>query len=286
MKYIDSEKAHHSVVGLCRHLGVSRAGYYAWKVRTPSRRATDDARLVAKLEAIHKRKRRRYGSPRLHHELLAAGEKLGRGRVVRLMREAGLRANRKRPFRVMTTDSNHDLAIAPNILDRAFCSSKPDEIWVGDITYIKTEEGWLFVAVLVDLFSRRVVGHACSNSLTSTAAERALTSAIQARRPAPGLIHHSDRGVQYASASYRRLLSASGLVASMSRKGNCLDNAVAESFFSTLKAELVVDASFRTRAAAARAVRGYIENFYNRDRLHSTLGYVSPIMFEELAAAA
>ena len=286
MKFIRSEKANHSVVKLCRHLGVSRAGYYAWLGRAPSKRSIEDARLVVTLKGIHKRKRHRYGGPRMHHELLATGEKVGRGRVTRLMRKNGLRANRKRPFRIMTTNSKHGLAVAPNVLARDFHASMPNEAWVGDITHIKTEEGPLYLAVLVDLFSRLVVGHACSSSLTSTVAERALTRAIETRRPAAGLIHHTDRGVQYACARYQHLLAESGLVASMSRKGNCLDNAVAESFFSTLKAELVVATTFHTRAQAARAVRNYIDRFYNRDRIHSTIGYVSPMEFESLAAAA
>jgi len=222
----------------------------------------------------------------MHRELLARGEKLGRGRVARLMRENGIRALRKRPFRLMTTDSNHGFVVAPNLVERDFTAGAPDQIWVGDITYIKTEEGWLFLAVLLDLFSRRVVGHACSATITSTVAERALRNAIESRRPSPGLVHHTDRGIQYACASYQQLLTANGVVPSMSRKGNCLDNAVAESFFSTLKAELVASSSFATRASAARAVRDYIAKFYNDERLHSTLGYLSPNRFEQLAAAA
>jgi len=286
MKFIDSEKARHAVTKLCRHLGLSRSGFYAWKTRKPCRRSIEDRRLVAELRVLHRRKKGRYGSPRMHAELLAQGEKLGRGRVVRLMRDNNIRANRKRPFRVMTTDSSHGLAVAPNVLGRRFVATKPDDVWVGDITYIKTDEGWLYVAVLLDLFSRRVVGHACSKTLTSTVAERALRRAVKRRSPSPGLIHHTDRGLQYACASYRRLLTANGFSASMSRKGNCLDNAVAESFFSTLKAELVAGACFDKRSAAARAVTDYIEKFYNEDRLHSTLGYVSPKRFEQIALAA
>jgi transposase InsO family protein len=222
----------------------------------------------------------------MHAQLLAQGEKLGRGRVVRLMRENKIRANRKRPFRVMTTDSSHGLAVAPNVLERCFVATKADEVWVGDITYIKTEEGWIYLAVLLDLFSRRVVGHACSARLKSTVAERALRRAISQRSPSAGLIHHSDRGLQYACAAYQKVLTDNGFIPSMSRKGNCLDNAVAESFFSTLKAELVAGACFDTRAAAARAVTHYIERFYNEDRLHSTLGYLSPRRFEQLTVAA
>lgn len=286
MKFIDSEKANHSIAQLCRHLEVQRSSFYAWKKRKPSARSLDDRRTLTRMREIHRKKKGRYGSPRMHAELIASGEKLGRGRVVRLMREGGLRANRKRPFRVMTTDSKHGFAVAPNIVSRNFSAARPNEVWVGDITYVRTDEGWLFVAVLLDLFSRRVVGHACSATLTSTVAERALRRAIKLRAPAPGLIHHTDRGIQYACASYQALLAERSLRASMSRSGNCLDNAVAESFFSTLKAELVSGAAFRTRAAAARAIAAYIERFYNDDRLHSTLGYVSPKRFEELMVAA
>jgi putative transposase len=286
MKFIDSEKARHGVAKLCRHLGVSRSGYYAWLLREPSRRSVEDARLVTKLRSIHKRKKGRYGSPRIYRVLLEQGEKLGRGRVVRLMREHGIRANRKRPFRPSTTDSTHGLAVAPNLVARTFSAKRPDETWVGDITYIKTEEGWLYLAVLLDLFSRRVVGYACSTTLTSTIAERALRRAVDARKPMRGLVHHTDRGIQYACGSYQKLMKEYGFVPSMSRKGNCIDNAVAESFFSTLKAELVAGTRYRTRKAATRAVSDYIEKFYNRERLHSTLGYVSPKQFEDLAAAA
>lgn len=286
MKFIDSEKANHPVVQLCRHLEVPRSSFYAWQKRKPSARAIDDRRTLARMQEIHRKKKGRYGSPRMHAELISRGEKLGRGRVARLMREAGLRAQRKRPFRVMTTDSKHGFAVAPNIVARNFSASRPNEVWAGDITYVRTDEGWLFVAVLLDLFSRRIVGHACSASLTSTVAERALRRAIRLRSPASGLVHHTDRGTQYACASYQALLAERGFRASMSRSGNCLDNAVAESFFSTLKAELVTGAAFKTRAAAARAIAAYIEQFYNAERLHSTLGYISPRRFEELGVAA
>jgi transposase InsO family protein len=286
MKFIDSERANHSIVSLCRHLGVSTSGFYAWEKRKPSARAIEDARLVAEILAIHRQKKGRYGSPRMHAELVARGFNVCRGTIVRLMRQNGIRANRKRPFRMMTTDSTHGLRVANNLLERNFVAAKSDETWVGDITYIKTDEGWLYVAVLLDLFSRRVVGHACSSSLASTVAERALQKAIERRSPSPGLIHHTDRGFQYACATYQRLLNAHGFIPSMSRKGNCIDNAVAESFFSSLKAELVVGACFATRDAATRAVTHYIDRFYNHDRLHSTLGYVSPQRFEQLAAVA
>jgi len=286
MRFIDSEKARHPVACLCLHLGVKRSTFYAWKKRKPSSRSLENTRAVARIRELHLAKKERYGSPRIHAELVAKGIKLGRGRVARLMRENGIRANRKRPFRVMTTDSNHGLAVAPNLLERNFMATQRNEVWVGDITYVRTDQGWLYVAVLLDLFSRRVVGHACSAKLTSSIAERALRRAVERRVPAPGVVHHTDRGIQYACASYQKLLKQWGFQASMSRKGNCLDNAVAESFFSTLKAELVANSTFSSRAQAARSISDYIEKFYNEDRLHSTLGYVSPVRFEQLAVAA
>jgi transposase InsO family protein len=286
MKFIDAEKAHHPVAMLCRHLGVSRSGFYAWRSREPSQRSVEDERLVQELREIERRNKGRYGSPRMHAALLAKGEKVGRGRVARLMRDNGIRAKRKRPFRVMTTDSRHGLKVAPNLLARNFTAASPNEVWVGDITCIETGEGSLYVAILLDLFSRRIVGHACGATQDGTLAQRALRRAIQRRAPSPGLMHHTDRGVQYACAKYQALLNEHQFVGSMSRTANCLDNAVAESFFSTLKAELIVDASLPTRNAAARAVRDYINTYYNDDRLHSTLGYISPTRFEELALAA
>jgi transposase InsO family protein len=286
MNFIDLEKAHHPVAQLCRHLEVPPSSFYAWKKRGPSARSLDDQRTLVRMRAIHRAKKGRYGSPRMHAQLVADGEKLGRGRVARLMRIGGIQAKRKRPFRVMTTDSKHGFAVAPNIVARDFSSAKANEVWVGDITQVDTGEGPVFLAVLLDLFSRRVVGHACSSSLASIVAERALRRACNHRSPKPGLVHHTDRGTQYACGTYRALLAERGFRQSMSRSGNCLDNAVAESFFSTLKAELVVGADFKTRSAAARAIRHYIEQFYNRDRLHSKLGYLPPMRFEELAVAA
>ena len=283
---IDAEKANHGVSALCRQLGVSRSGYYAWKHHEESSRTTEDRRLLAKIRRIHARSHQRYGSPRIHVELQAEGEHIGRKRVVRLMKENGLRGRRKRPFRKFTTDSIHGHPIAPNLLNRQFSAAQRDRVWVADITCIPTGEGWLYLAVLLDLFSRRVVGWAMSKSLKSDIAKEALKRALAARRPRPGLLHHSDRGVQYACADYQELLKHNGMVSSMSRTANCLDNAVAESFFSTLKAELVHESSYATRESARRAVAGYIEGFYNEVRLHSSLGYVAPIVFESEAKAA
>jgi putative transposase len=278
-EFIDGEKAQYPIGVLCETLGVSRPGYYAHSRRGPSKRATRDTELGAKIIDIHRRSRRSYGSPRVHDELREGGDLVGRKRVIRLMQERDLRGKRRRRFRV-TTESDHALPIAPNVIARDFSSTMPNEKWVGDITYIWTREGWLYLAVLIDLFSRRVVGWSMSESLSTELPLSALTMALQTRRPPRGLVHHSDRGCQYASALYRCVLDQHGLVASMSRKGNCWDNAVAESFFATLKVELVHDADFLTREHARREIFEYIEVFYNRLRRHSYIGYATPSGFE------
>jgi putative transposase len=287
--FIDAEKAQYPIGVLCKALDVSRPGYYAHTRRPPSKHATRDAVLGAKIAAIHARSKRRYGSPRVHDELREDGEHVSRKRVSRIMKERDLRGRRPRRFRV-TTESDHALPIAPNVLARDFSASAPNQKWVGDITYIWTREGWLYLAVLIDLFSRRVVGWSMGDSLATELPLRALRMAIQTRRPPRGLIHHTDRGCQYASADYRAVLEQHGMVASMSRKGNCWDNAVAESFFATLKTELVHDVDFLTRDHARREVFAYIEGFYNRRRRHSSLGYANPekreLAFERVAEAA
>lgn len=284
--FIEAEKAVHGVSALCRHFGVSRSGYYAWRGREESARAKEDRRLLAKIRHIHERTRQRYGSPRIHAELRDEGEQVSRNRVVRLMKEGALRGRRKRPFRKFTTDSCHGHPIAPNLLSRNFTAEQPNRVWAADITHVGTDEGWLYLAVVLDLFSRRVVGWALSKRLTSRFAELALRRALTSRRPQPGLLHHSDRGVQYACARYQRMLANHGIVSSMSRKGNCIDNAVAESFFSTLKAELVHESCYKTRDAARRAIADFIANFYNRQRRHSSLAYLAPTDFEEDRCAA
>ncbi len=283
---VDAEKAVHGVSGLCRQLGISRSSYYAWKHRKESSRATEDRRLVAAIQRIHAKSRERYGSPRIHAQLRIEGEHVGKKRVVRLMKENGLRGRRKRPFRKFTTDSIHGHPIAPNLLDRQFSAAQRDRVWVADITCIATGEGWLYLAVLLDLFSRRIVGWATSKGLKSDLAKEALKRALATRKPGPGLLHHSDRGVQYACADYQEILKNNGIVSSMSRTANCLDNAVAESFFSTLKAELVHESVYPSRDSARRAVGEFIERFYNDVRLHSSLGYVAPVAFEATAEAA
>ena len=229
--------------------------------------------------AIHRRSRRTYGSPRVHADLRAKGRRVGKKRVERLMRKNGLAAQRKRRFR-RTTDSNHDGPIAPNVLERQFVQEAPNTVWVTDVTYIFTAEGWLYLAVMLDLFSRRVVGWATSDTNDRFLALDALYRSLRARRPQTGLVHHSDRGSPYASEDYRDALRDRGITASMSRTGDCWDNAVAESFFATLKGELVDHERYATRTAAVASIGDYIESFYNIERRHSHLGYVSPIEYE------
>jgi transposase InsO family protein len=284
--FIDGEKAHYPVRMLCRMLAVSRAGYYAWTRRGPSRREREDLRLGVEVAAIHAEFKRRYGSPRVHDELRDRGWRVGRKRVARLLRERGLRARAGRRRRPRTTDSRHALPVAANLLGRSFRVDEPNVAWVGDITYLPTAEGWLYLAVLLDLFSRRVVGYALSERIDTALVEEALRRALVLRRPSAELLHHTDRGSQYASHAYRALLEAQGGIASMSRKGDCYDNAVAESFFSTLEMELVGESQWSTRVEAAVAVREYIDGFYNPVRRHSTIGSISPIAFERRHAAA
>ncbi len=277
--FIAAKEVAFPVATMCRVLGVSPSGYYACKSRPPSKRLADDARVAAEVAAAHKASRGIYGSPRVHRELKAKGLKVGKKRVERLMNEKGLRGRSKRRF-VCTTDSKHDDPIAPNVLDRKFETTTPNEAWVGDVTYIATAEGWLFLAVLLDLFSRRVVGWATSDTNDTKLALAALDHAVQSRRPNAGLIHHTDRGSPYASEDYRAALAKRGFVASMSRTGDCYDNAVAESFFASLKAEWVDHEDYADHDAGHASVGEYIDRFYNPTRRHSHLGYVSPIEFE------
>ena len=266
-------------------LEVSRSGFYAWAERPESERARSDRALAVEVAAVHAKSKRRYGSPRVHRDLKAQGHRVGEKRIARLMRQEGLAARRKKRF-VHTTDSKHAHPVAENILARDFLPQEPNATWAGDITYIWTAEGWLYLAVMLDLFSRRVVGWAVSERIDRQLVLDALGAALHGR-PAPQL-YHSDRGSQYASEDYRRLLEERGITCSMSRKGNCWDNAVAESFFSSLKMELVYerDDVFATRAEAKSALFEYIEVFYNRRRRHSALGYVSPAEYERAAETA
>jgi len=283
--FIASKEVAFPVVVMCQVLGVSKSGYYAAKKRRSSARAVEDVRLGIEVAVAHKRSRGIYGSPRVHLELRAQGVRIGKKRVERLMRERSLRGRRKRRF-VHTTDSHHDDPIAPNILEREFHASAPNKAWVGDVTYIPTAKGWMYLAVLLDLFSRRIVGWATSEANDTALARAALDRALRTRRPPRGLIHHTDRGSPYASEEYRACLAAAGIVASMSRSGDCYDNAVAESFFSSLKSEWVDHEDYGASAAAHASIGDYIERFYNPTRRHSHLGYISPVEFELKARIA
>ncbi len=266
---------------MCLALRVSRSGFYAWRGRPESRRRQQDRRLKVEIRAAFLASRARYGSPRIVLDLRELGYGVSQKRVARLMREEGLRARCRRRFRG-TTDSSHDQPVAANVLGRAFAVEGLDQVWVGDITYVPTREGWLYLAILLDLASRYVVGWATSASLEDSLTLAALDQAIQTRRPQAGLIHHSDRGGQYASHDYTRRLEQRGIVASMSRAGNCWDNAPCESFFSTFKIEGVPDDGFVSKQQAVDGIFESIEIFYNRKRRHSSIGGLSPARFEAL----
>ena len=277
--FVHTEKVNHAVRCLCRVMRVTRSGYYAWAKRRPSRRQREDAQLKVRIRAIHAASRGTYGRPRVYAQLKQEGFAVGRDRVVRLLRELGLMGLPAKRFR-HTTDSTHQLPVAPNVLARNFEAERPNERWATDITYLWTWEGWLYLAVVLDLFSRRVVGWAVQPHLRTELALEALHMALGRRVPEAGLVHHSDRGCQYAADAYRRVLRDHRIVCSMSRKGDCWDNAVTESFFATLKTELIHRQPWPIRRATKDAVADYIEGFYNPYRLHSSLGYVSPNDFE------
>ena len=270
---------------LCRILEVSEAGYYQWRKRPESHRRRANRALLVHVRAVHGKSRGRYGSIRVRKELHSRGIRCGRHRVARLMREEGLRAKAARKYKPTTTDSRHRLPVAPNILERDFTAKRPNEVWVGDISFIPTRQGWLYLAVLIDLYSRRVVGWAMGETMTADLVVQALEMAQGRRKPPPGLIVHTDRGTQYASLFHQARLKAYGCIGSMSRRGDCYDNAVAESFFHSLKVELVHDADFQTRDEARRELFEYIESFYNSWRRHSHNGYRSPKEMEEKLAA-
>jgi putative transposase len=263
-------------------LTVSRSAYYAWFKRMPTARAKENEELEYRISSIFKAGRGLYGSPRIHAQLKQDGRSASPNRVARIMTKLGLRAKTKRKFKA-TTDSNHDLPVAPNLLDQNFNVARRDKVWCSDITYIRTAEGWLYLAVVIDLFSRRVIGWAMRDNMKKGLVLEALEMALRGRKPAEGAIHHSDRGSQYCSHAYRHKLLAQGLIASMSRRGNCYDNSVVESFFHTLKTEHVYLQVFQTNAEARHSIFEFIEFFYNRQRLHSTLGYLSPVVYEERA---
>jgi len=268
---------------LCRVLSVSSSGYHAWLCREPSARAVARARLKLATLAAHQRTRATYGAARLQHELAADGFHCSLGAVKRVRRELGLRCvQRKKRYRVRTTDSGHALPVAPNLLAREFTVGRPDEVWTADITYVPTEEGWLYVAAIKDLFAGEAVGHSFGERMTTDLVMCALEQAVAARRPGEGLMHHSDRGSQYCSHEYQASLRGYGMRVSMSRKGNCYDNAPIESFWGTLKTELVHHRRYRTRAEAAREIAEYIDLFYNRQRRQARLGYLSPVAYTQL----
>ena len=277
--FITAQKATYPVTTLCRVLQVSRSAYYGAVDRPPPRRQRSDLGLRARIRAIYHASRRTYGSPRVHAQLRHEAVRIGRNRVARLMTLEGLRGRRPRRW-CSTTDSMHGCPIAPNVLDRHFRVAGPNRVWATDITYIWTSEGWLYLAVVLDLFARRVVGWAMADHLRTELPLDALTMALGRRRPPTTLLHHSDQGVQYASAAYQQVLHAHGIVCSMSRRGNCWDNAVVESFFATLKTDLIDD-RWSTRRAARDTISEYIEVFYNAQRLHSSLGYRAPNTFEK-----
>ena len=283
--FIDAEKALYPVAVLCRVMRVSRSGFYAWKKRPSSLRAREDARLRTRIRVIHAKSRQTYGSPRTLKALRENGEQVGLHRVERLRRAEGLKTCYRSRYRI-TTLSDHAHPVAENILARNFTPSAPNRVWAGDITYVATAEGWLYLAVVLDLYSRRVIGWGMGPRLNSSLVQEALGMAVQQRRLEGVVLHHSDRGVQYASADFQALLNGQRMICSMSRKGNCWDNAVVESFFKTLKVECVYRQRFRSREQARRTIFEYIEVFYNRQRLHSTLDYQSPAAYEEKYLAA
>jgi putative transposase len=270
---------------MCRTLAVSSAGYYAWRDRPESRRSRQNRLLLSSIRVLHYEARETYGSPRIWNALRRQGHGVGEHRVARLMREAGIRAKTVKKWRA-TTHSTHGLPVAMNTLKRQFTVEAPNRVWAGDITYVWTAEGWLYLAVILDLYSRLVIGWAMGQRLIGELAEDALAMALANRQPRAGLVHHSDRGSQYAATRYQHVLTTHGMIPSMSRKGNCWDNACVESFFGTLKRELVYHRHYATRDDAKQDIFEYIEVFYNRKRRHSTLGYHSPAEYEARAAVA
>jgi transposase InsO family protein len=283
MKYqfIEYHRSEFPVARMCSALEVSTSGYYAWRTQPQSHRERENQELVAQIREIHAESRETYGSPRIHAELVDQGVKCNKKRVERLMRIHGVRAKQHKRRRVQTTDSAHELPVAPNVLNRAFEADAPNQKWVTDITYVPTDEGWLYLAVVLDVFSRRVIGWSMAITLCTVLVKNALLMAIAERYPGAGLLHHSDRGAQYASDEYQAVLNDHQMVVSMSRTGNCYDNAPMESFFGTLKCELIHHRHYRTRAEARQDIFEYIEVFYNRKRRHSSLGYLSPVQYEQ-----
>lgn len=282
MKYafIKSHRTTFSVSLMCKVMEVTRSAFYDWLNRPESARNREDRQLSEKVKKIHEKSRETYGARRIRQELVEDGEPISRTRVGRLMKQQGLESKSKRKFKA-TTNSNHGRPVAPNLLDREFLVDQPDTVYAGDITYIPTDEGWLYLAILIDLYSRAVVGWAMSERMTAQLANDALMMAIWKRRPPKGLMTHSDRGSQYASALYQKTIKDHGFICSMSRKGNCWDNAPSESFFHTLKTELTHHKRYQTRLEAKQEIFEYIEVFYSRQRRHSTIGYQTPMGYEK-----
>jgi len=284
-QFITDHRSAFRVTAMCSALRVSRSGYYGWRERPSSRRVEDNQRLLECIRKVHLASRENYGEQKTWEVLRASGETCGRHRVARLRRVNGILAKRVRRFR-RSYAARNSAPPAPNLLARNFTAERPNLVWVTDITFVPTRRGWLYVAVMIDLFSRRIVGWAMSNRIDQSLVLDALRMAITQRRPEPGLIHHSDQGQQYAGAAYRAMLRKNNIVQSMSRKGNCLDNAVAESFFSNLKNELVHHTLFEDRDEARSEIFDYLEVFYNRQRIHQSLGFKSPVNYERMANVA
>jgi putative transposase len=269
----------HSIAMMCGILEVSKSGYYKWLNRKPSKRVQEEGRLEVEIEAAHKRARETYGPERLQHELKDQGISVGICRIRRIRKKLGIRCKQKRKFKA-TTDSKHAFPVAENLLNQQFEATRPNEVWLSEITYIPTEEGWLYLAGHKDLFTGEIVGYAMGSRITKNLVSQSLFKAVAAKRPGPGLIHHSDRGVQYCAREYRRLMGQFKMRASMSRKGDCYDNAPMESFWGTLKNELVHHSRYKSREQAIREITEHIEVFYNRQRRQERLGYLSPAVYE------
>ena len=284
-RFISAHREAFKVGRMCTLLKVSRSGYYAWLSRPESRRSCENRALKDKIRVFHAASHSIYGSPKIYKDLIGDGVRCGKNRVARIMRESGIRSRTKKKFKA-TTNSRHNLPVAPNLLNQDFTVDAPDRTWVSDITYIHTEKGWLYLAVLLDLFNREVVGWATSSRMTRQLAIDALQMALGRQTPEKGMIHHSDRGSQYASGDYQKILSTHGMTCSMSRKGNCYDNAVAESFFRLLKTEWVNHYRYLSRSQATQSLFYYIEIFYNRKRRHSALEYATPQEYKSFSLAA
>lgn len=284
-RFVQEHRETFRVGKMCEVLKVSRSGFYAWRKRQPSRRVREDETIAEQVRAVHRESSGIYGSPRVYRELRKRGESWGRHRIARIMQEEGLQARCMKQFHWIST-TRSEYPAAPDLLQRRFHAARRDRVWVGDITQIRTGEGWLYLAILMDLHSRKIIGWATSHSPRQEIALEALKMALEQRRPRPGLIHHTDRGGQYSSAAYQDLLDEHGVLCSMSRPGQCLDNAAAESFFHTLKTEWIYHAHYKSRREARLAIFEYIEAFYNTTRMHSSLDYRSPEEYERQSAAA